>query len=265
MNLTLYKREMKNSIRLIIILAAVITLYVSIIISMYDPEMTKLLDSYVELMPELMAAVGMKAGATSLISFMSSYLYGFILLIFPMLFCILRGNGLVSRYLDKGSMVSLMAAPVGRTVIAFTQMLVLITGVAILLGYSTILEIMCAAHYFPGELAIKELLILNAGLLSLQLFIGGICFLSSCIFSDTRYSLGVGAGIPILMYVFQMLANTGDKAEKIKYFTFFTLYNPDGILLSEKYAFAGIIILFGGAVILFGLSIAAFNRKEMHI
>lgn len=265
MNLTLYKREIKNSIRLIIILSAVITLYVSIIISMYDPEMTELLDNYVELMPELMAVVGMKAGATSLISFMSSYLYGFILLIFPMLFCILRGDGLVSRYLDKGSMVSLMAAPVGRIVIAFTQMLVLITGILILIGYSTILEIVCAAHYFPGELAAKELLILNAGLLSLQLFIGSICFLSSCIFSDTKYSLGVGAGIPILMYVFQMLANTGEKAEKAKYFTFFTLYNPDGILSSEKWAYAGIIILFGGAVFLFGLSILVFSRKEMHI
>lgn len=59
---------------------------------MHDPEMMKTLDSFVEVMPELMAAVGMSAGAASLLGFMVSYLYGFILLIFPMVFCILRGK-----------------------------------------------------------------------------------------------------------------------------------------------------------------------------
>ena len=85
-NITLYKREMKGSVKLLVIFSAVITLYVSIIISMYDPEQMALLDGIVETMPEIMAAVGMKAGAASLSGFMISYLYGFILLIFPMVF-----------------------------------------------------------------------------------------------------------------------------------------------------------------------------------
>ena len=66
MNMALYKREMKGSIKLLVIFGAVITLYVSIIISMYDPEMMKSLDSFVEVMPELMAAVGMKENAREL-------------------------------------------------------------------------------------------------------------------------------------------------------------------------------------------------------
>ena len=83
-------------------------------------------------MPELMASVGMKANATNLLGFMISYLYGFILLIFPMLFCILRGNALIAKYVDKGSMVSLIAAPVKRHIIAFTQMKVLVSGILLL-------------------------------------------------------------------------------------------------------------------------------------
>ena len=90
----LYRRGMKGSVKLLLILAAVLALYVVIIVSMYEPEMAELLDSYVELMPEIMAAVGMTAGATSLMGFLCSYLNGFLLLIFPMLFCILRGNSL---------------------------------------------------------------------------------------------------------------------------------------------------------------------------
>lgn len=92
MDFALFKREMKGSVKLLVIFGAIITMYVSIIINMYDPEMMKMLDGFVEIMPELMAAVGMTANAASLLGFMVSYLYGFILLIFPMLFCILRGN-----------------------------------------------------------------------------------------------------------------------------------------------------------------------------
>ncbi len=108
-NMALYKREMKGSIKLLVILGAIITMYVSIIISMY-PEMMKTLDSFAQAMPELMAAVGMNADAGTLLGFMVSYLYGFILLIFPMLFCVLRGNALVARYVDNGSMALLKAA-----------------------------------------------------------------------------------------------------------------------------------------------------------
>ena len=85
-NITLYKREMKSSLKMLLLFAAIITMYVTIIIRMYDPEMMATLDSFYEVMPEVMASVGMSAGATSLIGFMISYLYGFILLIFPMVF-----------------------------------------------------------------------------------------------------------------------------------------------------------------------------------
>lgn len=264
-NWTLYKREMKGSIKLLVIFAAVITLYVSIIISMYDPEMMKTLDNFIEVMPEMMAAVGMSAGATSLIGFMVSYLYGFILLIFPMIFCILRGNGLIAKYVDRGSMVSLLAAPVKRCTVAFTQMIVLVSGIFILIVYSTALEFVCAEHFFSGELELEKLLFLNLGLLCLHLFIGSICFLASCIFSDTKYSIGFGVGIPVLMYVLQMLANVGGSAEKAKYFTFFTLFSPDGIIARESDAIMGMIVLLLGGVVLFILGIIVFNKKDLHI
>ena len=144
----------------------------------------------------------MAAGATNLIGFIISYLYGFILRIFPMVFSILRGNALVAKYVDRGSMVSLVAAPVKRRTIAMTQMSVLVSGILLLVIYATGLELLIAQNSFPGELAVSELLKLNAALLCLQLFIGSICFLASCVFSDTKYSIAFGAGIPALMYVF---------------------------------------------------------------
>ncbi len=264
-NIALYKREMKGSAKPLIIFSAIITMYVSIIINMYDPQMMKTLDNFAEAMPELMAAVGMTINSATLLGFMVSYLYGFILLVFPMVFCILRGNALIAKYVDKGSMVSLAAAPVKRRTIALTQMKVLISGIVLLILYITVLELICAESSFPGELDLKALLVLNGGLFCLHLFIGSICFLSSCIFSDTKYSVAFGAGIPAFMYVLQMLANVGEKAEKAKYFTFFTLFHPDNIIAGESSAIAGIFLLLAGAVILFVSGILVFEKKDMHI
>ena len=264
-NATLYQREMKGSVKLLLILAAVITLYVSVIIGMYDPEMMATLDSFYAVMPELMASVGMRAGATSLIGFMISYLYGFILLIFPMLFCILRGNGLIAKYVDNGSMAALVAAPVRRSTIAFTQMSVLLSGIVLLVAYSTALELALAMTGFPGELAAGELLTLNAGLLCLHLFIGGICFLSSCLFSETRTSLAFGAGIPALMYVLQMLANAAEDAKAARYFSLFTLFDANGLVAGESRALLGMFALLLGAVALYAAAIAIFSKKDLHL
>lgn len=265
MNWTLYKREMKGSVKLLVIFAAIMTLYVSIIITMYEPEMMETLDSFYQVMPEIMSAVGMRAGATSLIGFMISYLYGFILLVFPMVFCILRGNSLIAKYVDRGSMTVLVAAPVKRTTIAFTQMSVLLSGVLLLLVYDTALELIIAQSAFPGELVMSELLCLNGGLLCLHLLIGSICFLASCVFSDTKYSIGFGAGIPALMYVLQMLANAGDNGKIAQYFTVFTLFDPEGIVAGETSAVVGVVVLLAGAVMLYTAGIVVFSKKDLHI
>ena len=69
-NAALYKRGLRRSALLLAVLCAVTAMYIWIIISMFQPETAKMLDEYARLMPELMAAVGMTAGATTLIAFM---------------------------------------------------------------------------------------------------------------------------------------------------------------------------------------------------
>lgn len=264
-NVPLYRREMKNSIRLLIIFGAVIAMYISIIIVMYDPKMMASLDQFYDVMPELMAAVGMKSGTTSLIDFMISYLYGFILLLFPMIYCMLRGNGLIAKYVDRGSMATLLAAPVKRSTIAITQLFVLVSGIILLDAFTTGLELVIACTQFPGELVISELLGLNAALCCLHLFVGGICFLTSCIFSEVKYSIAFGAGIPTIMYVFQMLVGVGEKTEVLKYVTFFTLFDASGIVAGSGQAIAGAVVLVLGAVICFAVGVVRFCKKDLHV
>ena len=75
MNQTLFMRELKRSIRLLLIIGAITTLYVTLIIGMYDPKLMTFLDGLMVAMPRIMAAFGMQAGNTRLLGFMVSYLY----------------------------------------------------------------------------------------------------------------------------------------------------------------------------------------------
>ena len=264
-NKTLYFREMKKSISLLLIFSIILTMYITIIIGMYDPKMMESLNIFYDMMPELMAAVGMVMGKNTLIGFMISYLYGFIMLIFPMVYSILKGNGLISKYVESGAMVTLMAAPVKKKNIAITQAAVMMSGVILLILYATGVEIVVAKLSFPDEAVISEILKINFGLLCLQGFISGICFLSSCVFSETKYSIGFGAGIPALMYIMQMLSNVSDKSDWAKYFTCFTLYDPDKILASETGAIVGLAALAAGAVIFYVAGIIFFKKKDLFI
>ena len=249
---------------MLLVFTVVLTLYVSMIIGMYDPEMSKMLDEFADMMPEIMAAMGMASGASTLLGFMISYLYGFIVLMFPMLYSILRSNSLVAKYVDRGSMVSLVTAPVKRRTVAVTQMKALLTGIILLVIYTTVIELICATQ-FPGELDVSALLLVNAGLLCLHFFIGGICFLASCLFSDTKYSIGFGAGVPVLMFVLKMLSNAGKEAEAIKFVTFFSLFNPEKLATFDGTAIAGILVLFTGSIALFVAAIVVFSKKDLHI
>lgn len=265
LNKTLYLRGIKSLWLMAAIFITVLTLYFVIIISMFDPALGSALNEFAKVMPELMAIVGMNPGDASMISFMSSYLYGFIMLVFPMVFSILANTQLITRHIDKGSMTYLLASPVKRSAVAFTQAAVLISGVVLIVAYTCVLGITAAQISFAGELDIPKFILINAGVLSLQLFIAGIGFIAAVIFNNSKLSLGVGAGIPALCMVLQMASNAGDKFSAIKYATFFTLFDTKGLIAGEIPAIVGIICLFLGAIILFGASIFIFTKKDLHI
>ncbi len=265
MNVTLYKRGLRGSWKQLALFAAVLTMYCTVIISMFDPKLGSALNSLAAALPQLMAAVGMTPGSNTLIGFMSAYLYGFVMLIFPMVFSMLCANQLVARHVDRGSMAYLLSAPVRRPRVIRTQIAVIVSGIIALVVFATILSIITCEAFFPGELDIGAFLTLNFGLLCLHLCIGGICFLCSCAFSDAKRSAAFGAGLPALAFILQMVANAGGEWENAKYLTFFTLFRPDGIAAYEPGAIGGIIALLIGALILFASSVIVFSRKDLHI
>lgn len=261
-NKALLFKELKGLIRLLTIFAAILTLYITMIIAMYDPSIIGTIHQFRETMPELMAIVGMDGPSDSLIGFMISYLYGFILLMFPMVFSFFCAYKLVGKYIDKGSLSVLLSAPVSRPTIILTETAAAVIGLLLLLLYITVTELVCAEIQFPGETEIGGLLLINFGLLALHLFILGIGFLCAVSFNDLKGSLGAGAGIPSFSYVMTMLGNAGEKTEAFRYLSFFSLYDPSGLIKGETVAYIGTAALFTGALLLFGLSATVFSKRD---
>ncbi|MCI1635580.1 ABC transporter permease subunit [Bifidobacterium sp.] len=265
MNAALYRRGIAQTWKVLVIIAVVLTMYTVIIIGMYNPTQTELLNQFIASMPDVMNSLGMKAQSAHLIAFIISYLYGMLLLIFPMVFTVISANTLVSKHIDQGSMVTLLAAPIKRRQVMLTQITVLISEIALLVLYLTALEITVSQIQFPGQLEIGTLLVVNLGLFGLQSCIAGISILCSAIAQDSSHALLFSAGVPTLMYVVQMMANLGGNLKIARYFTMFSLYSPDDLVSGQTWAAVGVVVLFTAAIVLFVGAVRIFNTRDLNI
>lgn len=234
MVLSLLKRDMLSCIKIFIILFAVICMYTVIIIYMFNPELADMINDYQQALPEMMSAVGMTGIATNILEWIQIYLYGFIMLLFPLVFLVILIQKLVMGYIDSGSMANLLATPNSRGKIIVTQAAAAILWMVILMGTVTLAGIVSAETMFPGELDIKRYLCLNASTLLLQLAVCGIAFLAACVCSEAKHYYAIGAGIPILFFLIQMISNMGEKLENLKYITIYTLLPAAKIVQGES-------------------------------
>ena len=105
--------------------------------------------------------------------------------------------------------------------------------------------------------------VVNAGLLCLHLALGGFCFFASCLFNESRLSVALGAGVPVLFFLIRMLANMGGRLEKLKYATVFTLFDPTGLFRGDGAAYAGAAVLLALGLGFYALGTAVFSRRDL--
>ena len=261
----LFQRELKANYKLFLIIIAVISLYESVVIAMFDPTMGDSLRMMSESMPDLFAAFGMVGFSTILIDFIAELLYGFILIVIPMVFIILLTNKLVVRYIDRGSMAYLLATPNTRKKVIVTQAIFSMIVNLTLVIYIVLLGIVVSQILFPGELDIDKFLLLNFGLYSLLFFMSGLCFFSACIFNDTKLCSGVGAGLCILFMVLKMLGQVSENSKVFTYMTPVTLFDAMKLITLDSAAIGKLIVLLAGGILLYFIGIVRFQRKDLSL
>lgn len=265
-SLPLLKRDLLGGLKLMIPFLMILTLYNTVIIWMYDPELSQSLASFQEIMPELMSAVGMSGATGSLIEFINTYLYGFIMLFIPVIYSIMLGSKFIMKYVDSGSIACILATECSRSRFIGTQMTATAILLVVLIGIMTAIGGGCSEILFPGDLDRAVYLQLNGALVLFHLAVSGICVFAASVFNDTRGYLMVGAGLPLLFYVIQMMANMGGSLEKFKYVTIYTLMpSTDLVAGSGDAALLSCVVLVVIWLVLYTAGGAIFVRKDLSV
>lgn len=265
MNKTLFRMEWKYTWKLLLIFLAILTMYFTIMLTMFDPALGSALAEFEKLMPDMMAAVGMSGSGATLVDFFSTYLYGMIMIMFPFLFSVILSLRLLVKKVDNGSMAYLLCSGEKRSRVWLSQLCVLLSALFLLIAYCVVLGIVCSAIMFPGDLDITAFLRLNLGCLLLQTALAAICFLASSLLNEYRHAALAGAGIGIVFILIQMLANMKGDLEILQYATILTLFDTAGLIANEAQAWGRLGALLLIAVICLIAARQSFLRRDLSL
>lgn len=263
MNSVLFKKEIKSNWVLFVIFAGVLSVYSVMIIMMFDPKLGDSLRMMADSMPQLFSAFGMADVGTTLLEFVTGYLYGFLLTIFPGVYIIILSNRLVAKYVDNGSMAYLLAVPEKRRKIVMTQGIYLLLTLAAMVIYCAVLILAMGEMLFPGKMDTAGFMRVNIGLLGLLVFFGGISFCASCLCNESKNSSAIGATILVYSVLLQMVSQVGEKFENAKYATPLTLFDVEGLSAGDAKAWMTCAVLYVSGFALVGIGISCFSKRDL--
>lgn len=263
MNMTLFRKEIKSNWILLVIFLGVLSVYSVMITMMFDPKLGDSLRMMAESMPQMFSAFGMAGVGTTLLEFVTGYLYGILLTAFPAVYIIILTNRLIVKYVDNGSMAYLLAVPEKRRKIVLTQCVFMLMTLIMMVVYVTVLILIVGEMLFPGEMDVEGFLRVNIGLLGLLVFFGGVGFCASCFCNESKNASGISAAVVVYSLLVQMLSRVGEKFENVKYATPLTLFDVDRLCAGESEAFITCTILYIAGIVLMGIGIIRFSKRDL--
>ncbi|MBE0700221.1 MAG: ABC transporter permease subunit [Acholeplasmataceae bacterium] len=266
MNLALLKATLKANYKLWIIMFTVLVLYSVVIISMFDPSSMDAWQAMLGLFPqEILNAMNFNILEATFLGYIAGYYYGFIIIMFPMIYVFIMGQRSIVKHVDSGSMSFLLSTPNTRKTIAITQgFYMLMSTVALLLAISLLIGLFGATMY-PGDLDFLKFSLMNVNVIGLFVLLGGISFLTGCIFNETRAAIGFGAGITIGFFVIDMLSKVSPDLSWLKFFTVFSLFSPTDIIDMDPVIYWQMFAMYGMGLILYSLGVMVFMKKDLHV
>ena len=252
-NFPYLKQTIKSNYKFFIIMTLVLCVFLVVVCSVFTPQTMGALGG---------TNMGDMFSMNSLIGFMSSSFYAMMAIIFPMIYSIIVGNNLIAKKVDDGSMAGYLSTPVSRKKIVISSALYLIISLILMWIIASIVGISVSNIFQPGELEIDKFLILNLGAFLYHFAISSICFVSSCIFNNSKNSLLYGAGIPLCFFVISLLCKLSDSLDWMKYLTLNTLFDTNAIITGGSYAIEFIILGVIG-IVLYVIGINTFKKKNL--
>jgi ABC-type transport system involved in multi-copper enzyme maturation permease subunit len=121
---------------------------------------------------------------------------------------VILANSLIAEKVDRGSMAYVLSTPTKRSAVAITQMLFLLAVPLLLIAVTGGSRIF-TTYLFYDEVNVKAQLALFAGMYVLAEAVCAICYLGSCLFSQSRKSVGFGGGLTVWFFLASLLGMFG--------------------------------------------------------
>jgi ABC-2 type transport system permease protein len=253
----LLKQIVKSNFKLFIVLTGVACVLLLIILIVFTPSTMESIAASSGNMP-----FNPLGNISTLIDFLANQYFGMMALILPMIYVIAVGNKMIAGQVDAGSMAYNLSAPVTRTQVTFANALFLCGSLAAMFGFIAGVGIGAASVIQPGILNNNAFLRLALGDFALQFAITGIVFCSSCIFNRSSRSLILGAGLPVLFFVANLMVGMSKDLEFFKYFSLISLFDKDALIQGAGYL-PGVALLIGLGLALAGAGMKVFKEKDL--
>jgi len=265
-NKVLFKANMKSNYGTFIFINIMLLMYTTISIGMYTPNSKEGLEGMMDMMPEAMVkAFGFDQLGGSMTQYLGSYLFGFIYLVFPVIFIVILANNLMVKHVESGSMTYLLSTPNTRKKIVLTQGTFLGLGLILVLIINLLVAIIMAELMFPGELDINGYTALNIATLGCLFLVSSFSFYISSTFEDSKKALSISAGLPMIFVVVKMISGLGDKVDFLKYLSLFSIIDVTKIINSPQEGYTiGLVTCLLGCLIYY-VSIIAFDKRSLAI
>lgn len=239
--MTIYIKELKQSIKSLCIWTASIAFMMLICIMMF-PEMKGEMNSVSDMFANMggfTAAFGMdKLSFGELMGFYGIEC-GNIIGIGGGFFAALVGISALANEEKERTAEFLFTHPVSRFSVISQKLLAVITQV-VLMNAVVVTVSLISAKIIDDEYKMKEFLLLHTAYLIMQLEISCICFGISAFIK--RGSIGIGLGLALTLYFMNIICNISDKAEFLRYLTPYAFSEASNIISEAKLEVKLIII-----------------------
>ena len=209
-------------------------------------------------------ATGRTNPSTAVMEVLNAY-YTMFAILLPIIYIAAMANKLIAAQVDKGSMANILSRPIKRSQVSLTQALYLMLSIIVMFALITATGVIMI-FVTSVEFEINAFLLLNLGIACVHLAISGIAFFASCIFNYSSQSLQVGAGLPVIFFLFNILAGFSDQVEMMKYFkylTIFSLYSISDIMAYSSNIIWQFLILSAIAVGGYIAGVLYFSKKDL--
>ena len=194
------------------------------------------------------------------------------------LLIVILANSLIADQVDRGSMAYVLSTPTKRSAVAITQMVFMLVVPLILIGIVGATRIGTSFLFFD-EVNVAGMIALFIGMYILVEAVCGLCYMGSCLFSQSKKSMAFGGGLAVWFFLASMIGmfgsenmvNTGMGVSELSIFNNLTLvglYDVDalstiGTANVDTSFIWKLLILAAIAVVSYTVGAVRFSKKDL--